>query len=86
MRGGRDPRETACPLYFNLARPLLDTNIIQLGIVSRRPSEEGRKGKGVYAICTPTSPGLYYSVLPVVANDLLPNVERIVDSMKYLDT
>lgn len=37
-------RETAwCSLYFNLARPLLDTNIIQLGIVSRRPSKKREK-------------------------------------------
>lgn len=52
--GRREPRETAwCSLYFNLARPLLDTNIIQLGIVSRRPSGERKeeRGGGV-SICT----------------------------------
>jgi len=38
-------RETAwCFLYFNLARLLLDTNIIQFGIVSRRPSEGRQEG------------------------------------------
>lgn len=30
-------------LYFNLVRPLLDTNIIQLGIVSRRASLGGKR-------------------------------------------
>lgn len=36
--GGGRGDDTVLSLYFNLARPLLDTNIIQLGIVSWHPS------------------------------------------------
>lgn len=34
-----DAKKRAGRLYFNLDRPLLDTNIIQFGIVSRHPSQ-----------------------------------------------
>lgn len=81
----RDPRETACPLYFNLARPLLDTNIIQLGIVSRRPSE-GR-GRGLRDLHTDVPPGLYFvPSSPRVANDSAQRRKNSRLDEIYLDT